>query len=147
MFAAQVPERMIKDVIGHKALALYERPTLGQKQALSKVLAGGPASSSSTSFSEEVEKLRCNQSVVQRSEHHLHAKLAVPPGLFSTEAESCHFTFMFVFTLMFISCNEFTFTFMFSSILRVRSPSLNFKFIFHVVHPPHTSRWAIVLTL
>ena len=65
MFAAQVPEKMIKDVTGHKSskgLALYERPTLVQKQALSKVLAGGPGSSSSTSFSEEVDKLRCNQS-------------------------------------------------------------------------------------
>ena len=44
MFAAQVPEKMIKAVTGHKsskALALYERPTLAQKQALSKVLAGG----------------------------------------------------------------------------------------------------------
>ena len=50
-------KKMIKDVTGHKsskALALYERPTLAQKQALSKVLAGGPGSSSSTSFSEEV---------------------------------------------------------------------------------------------
>ena len=80
MFAAQVPEKMIKDVTGHKsskALALYEHLTLAQKQALSKVLAGGPGSSSSTSFS-EVNKLRCNQSAVQRSEHHLHAKSAVP---------------------------------------------------------------------
>ena len=87
MFAAQVPEKMIKDVTGHKsskALALYERPTLAQKQALSKVFAGGPGSSSSTSFSEEVDKLRCNQSAVQRSEHHLHAKSAVPPSLFSS---------------------------------------------------------------
>ena len=41
-------------------------------------------SSSSTSFSEEVDKLRCNQSAVQRSEHHLRAKSAVPPGLFSS---------------------------------------------------------------
>ena len=62
MFAAQVPEKMIKDITGHKsskALALYERPTLAQKQALSKVLAGGPGSSSSTSSSVEVDKLRC----------------------------------------------------------------------------------------
>ena len=82
MFAAQVPEKMIKDVTRHKsskALALYERPTLAQKQALSKVLAGGPGSSSS---SEEVDKLKCNQSTVQRSEHLLHAKSAVPPGPF-----------------------------------------------------------------
>ena len=38
---------MIKNVTGHKSskvLALYERPTLAQKQALSKVLAGGPGS-------------------------------------------------------------------------------------------------------
>ena len=78
---AQVPENMIKDVTVHKsskALALYEHPTLAQKQALSEVLVGGPGSSSSTSFSEEVNKLRCNQSAVQRSEHHLHAKSAVP---------------------------------------------------------------------
>ena len=36
---------------------------------MSKVLAGGPGSSSNTSFSEEVDKLRCSQSAVQRSEH------------------------------------------------------------------------------
>ena len=81
MFAAQVPEKMIKEVTGHKsskALALYERPTLAT------VLAGGSGSSSSISFGEEVDKLRCNQTAVQKSEHHLHAKSAVPPGLFSS---------------------------------------------------------------
>lgn len=52
MFAAQVPEKIIKDVTGHKsskALALYERPTVAQKQAVSKVLAGGPGPSMSFS--------------------------------------------------------------------------------------------------
>ena len=44
LFNAQVPEKMIKEVTGHrssKALALYERPSLAQKQALSKVAAEG----------------------------------------------------------------------------------------------------------
>lgn len=52
MFAAQVSEKMIKDVRGHKsskALALYERPTVAQKQGLSMVLAGS-GSSGPTSF-------------------------------------------------------------------------------------------------
>ena len=64
MFAAQVPLKMVKEVTGHKsskALALYERPTLAQKQALSQVLAGGSGTTSSTSFSEEVDKLRCKE--------------------------------------------------------------------------------------
>ena len=67
MFAPRVPEKMIKEVTGHKsskALALYERPTLAQKQVLSKVPAGGPQSSSSTSFSEEVDKLKPNYTEV-----------------------------------------------------------------------------------
>ena len=73
MFAAQIPEKMIKEVTGHKsskALTLYERPTLAQKQALSKVLAGGSGTTSSTSFSEEVDKLRCKEmgAVVPKSE-------------------------------------------------------------------------------
>ena len=44
LFNAQVPEKMIKEVTGHhssKALALYERPSLAQKQALSNVIAEG----------------------------------------------------------------------------------------------------------
>ena len=52
MFAAQVPEKMIKDVTGHKsskALAPYEQPTVAQKQGLSMVLAGS-SSSGPTSF-------------------------------------------------------------------------------------------------
>jgi len=68
MFAPRVPEKMIKEVTDHKsskALALYERPTLAQKQVLSKVPAGGPRSSSSTSFSEEVDKLKPNYTEVK----------------------------------------------------------------------------------
>jgi len=56
MFAVQVPEKMIKEETGHtssKALAIYECPTLAHRQAPSKVLAGGPESSSST-FSEKL---------------------------------------------------------------------------------------------
>ena len=44
MFNAEVPEKMIKSVTGHKsskALAIYERPSLAQEQALSGVLMGG----------------------------------------------------------------------------------------------------------
>ena len=89
MFAAQVPEKMIKEVIGHKsskALALYKRPTLAQKQALSKVLAGG-SGSGSTSFAEELQVVKhaqTKQTAVQRSEQYLHAKSAFPAGLFSS---------------------------------------------------------------
>ena len=52
MFNAQVPEKMIKEVTGHhstKALGLYERPSLAQKKAVSKVLAEGGR------FSQEVK--------------------------------------------------------------------------------------------
>ena len=97
--AAQVPEKMIKDVTGHKstkALALYERPTIAQKQALSKVLAGRPGSTSSTSFSEEVEKLRSSQSTMQRSQHYHHAQSAISPNLFSSmfhELSNCTINF------------------------------------------------------
>ena len=52
---------MVKEVTGHKsseALALYERPALVQKQALSKVLAGGSGTTSSTSFSEELHLVK-----------------------------------------------------------------------------------------
>ena len=43
MFAAGVPEKMIKEVTGHKsskALEIYERPTVPQRQALANVLNG-----------------------------------------------------------------------------------------------------------
>ena len=43
MFTAEVPEKMIKNVTGHKsskALAIYERPNARQQQALSGVLVG-----------------------------------------------------------------------------------------------------------
>ena len=58
LFNAQVPEKMIKEITGHhssKALSLYERPSLAQKQAVSKVIAGGGAS-----FPEEVQKIQAN---------------------------------------------------------------------------------------
>ena len=44
MFSAAVPEKLIKEVTGHKstqALQLYERPTVEQKQAVSNVITGG----------------------------------------------------------------------------------------------------------
>ena len=43
MVAAGVPEKMIKEVTGHKsskALEIYERPTVPQRQALANVLNG-----------------------------------------------------------------------------------------------------------
>jgi len=60
MFAAQVPEKMIKEETGHKsskALAIYECPTYAQRQALPKVLACVPESSSRT-FSTDIAKLK-----------------------------------------------------------------------------------------
>ena len=50
---------MIKDITGHrssKALSLYERPSLAQNQAVSKVMAGNG------SFSEEVQKIQSKDS-------------------------------------------------------------------------------------
>ena len=47
MFNADVPEKKIKSVTGHKsskALAIYERPTIQQQQAVSGVLMGGSSS-------------------------------------------------------------------------------------------------------
>ena len=70
MFAAQVPKKMIKDVTGHKsskALALYERPTMAQKQGLSMVLAGS-SSSGPTSFSTQVNKVQ-QLEAAQKSRH------------------------------------------------------------------------------
>ena len=46
MFAAGVPEKLVKSVTGHKstkALELYERPTVEQEKAVSKVLTMGQA--------------------------------------------------------------------------------------------------------
>ena len=57
MFAAGVPEKMIKEVTGHKsskALEIYERPTVPQKQALANVLNG----SCRSDFSAEVTKMQ-----------------------------------------------------------------------------------------
>ena len=43
MFNAGVSDKLIRDVTGHRstALQLYERPTLQQKQAVSRVLVQG----------------------------------------------------------------------------------------------------------
>ena len=54
MFAAGVPEKLIKNVTGHKstkALEVYERPTVQQQQAVSRVL-----STPSSSYTTEMEK-------------------------------------------------------------------------------------------
>ena len=43
MFSAAVPEKLIKGITGHKsteALQVYERPTVQQQQAVSRVLTG-----------------------------------------------------------------------------------------------------------
>ena len=56
-FAAGVPEKVIKEVTGHKpskALEIYERPTVHQKQALSNVLNG----SCRGDFGAEVTKMQ-----------------------------------------------------------------------------------------
>ena len=78
MFAAQVPEKMIKDVTGHKsskALSLYEQPTVAQKQALSKVLPGSQSTSSGpTSFSTNLDKIQQVQGI-QRSQHFSNTEL------------------------------------------------------------------------
>ena len=84
MFAAQVPEKMIKDVTGHKsskALALYERHTVAQKQGLSMVLAGS-SSSGPTSFSTQVNKVQ--QLEAAQKSRHISNSRANPAGLFSS---------------------------------------------------------------
>ena len=56
MFTAGVPEKIIKSVTGHKyskALELYERPTVDQMKAVSKVM-----TNPNSSFSCEVEQLQ-----------------------------------------------------------------------------------------
>lgn len=55
MFAAGVPEKLVKSVTGHKstkALELCERPTVQQQQAVSKVLSSG------VSYSDGLESVR-----------------------------------------------------------------------------------------
>ena len=69
MFAANVPEKMIKEVTGHKsskALAIYERPTVQQKQAVSNILV-----TSSKSYLDEVKKLRVPTEWPRRHHHSL----------------------------------------------------------------------------
>ena len=92
MFNAQVPEKMIK-VTGHRsstALAPYERPSLTQKQAVSKVLAEGE------SFDQEVNSIAQQQtssfngaaihptSVLASAIHTHSAHQLDPAGLFSS---------------------------------------------------------------
>ena len=64
MFAANVPE---KEVMGHKSskvLAIYERPTVQQKQAVSNILV-----TSSKSYHEEVRKIEgtCTDRVAKKA--------------------------------------------------------------------------------
>ncbi len=53
LFSAGVPEKKILEVTGHRsnALELYERPSLAQKQAVSRILVDGKKS-----FADEMEK-------------------------------------------------------------------------------------------
>ena len=64
---------------------------LMQEQVLSKVLTGGSETASSTSFSKEVDKLRCKEmgAVVQKSEHHVHAKSALPASSLFHGVSNC----------------------------------------------------------
>ena len=66
MFAAGVPEKMIKEVTGHKsskALEIYERPTVPQKQALANVLNG----SCRSNFGAEVTKMQGGEKKVTKT--------------------------------------------------------------------------------
>ena len=59
MFTAGVPEKIIKSVTGHKsskALELYERPTVDQMKAVSKVM-----TNPKSSFLCEVEQLQSSK--------------------------------------------------------------------------------------
>ena len=88
---------MIKEVTGHrssKALALYERPSLAQKQAVSKVLAEGGsfdqevksiAQQQTTSYNGAAESTIQPTTPVLAGAIHAHsAKQLDPAGLFSS---------------------------------------------------------------
>ena len=66
LFTAEVPEKLIKGVSGHKssqALQIYERPTVSQKQAVSRVLTGQPSGSNRDSYLQELQKRPSSASV------------------------------------------------------------------------------------
>lgn len=65
MFATNVPEKIIKEVTGHKsskALAIYERPTVQQKQAVSNILV-----TSSKSYLDEMKKIESTDRVAKKA--------------------------------------------------------------------------------
>ena len=66
LFTAEVPEKLIKGISGHKssqALQIYERPTVSQKQAVSRVLTTQPSGSNRDSYLQELQKLPASASV------------------------------------------------------------------------------------
>ena len=68
MFTAEVPEKLIKSVSGHKssqALQVYERPTVAQKQAVSRVLTAPPSGCNHGSYLQELQKQLLCSSVQQ----------------------------------------------------------------------------------
>ena len=58
LFTAGVPEKLIRDVTGHRssALQLYERPTAEQRQAVSRVLVQGEKQFSTAESTKNVER-------------------------------------------------------------------------------------------
>lgn len=68
MFAAEVPQKLIKEVTGHKlsqALQIYERSTVAQKQAVSRVLTAG--GSSLQSYAGELDHVKSTSPSMQLS--------------------------------------------------------------------------------
>ena len=65
MFHAGVPEKIIRDVTGHRsnALHLYERPTQQQKQEVSKILVQGKQSFSGKENIPESEQIPQNSAL------------------------------------------------------------------------------------
>ena len=86
MFAAQVDDQRSVWTQIFKSFSSVRASYSCSKASLSKVLAGG-SGSGSTSFAEELQVVKhaqTKQTAVQRSEQYLHAKSAFPAGLFSS---------------------------------------------------------------
>ena len=70
MFAANVPERIIRDITGHRsnALQLYERPTRGQQRLVSDLLLGGnaPVQQSTATLQQQVAPVQQSPTLLQQ---------------------------------------------------------------------------------
>ncbi len=79
LFSAGVPDKMIREVTGHRsnALELYERPSMAQREAVSGILVQGKKS-----FAQEVEKggERSSDAQVQQPKNPVMQPIPPRPG-------------------------------------------------------------------